>query len=52
MRVILHAPEIRERLRNQGMEPVGDTPEAFDAFIKSEIAKWSKVVKQSGIKPD
>ncbi|MGZ5154754.1 MAG: tripartite tricarboxylate transporter substrate binding protein, partial [Burkholderiales bacterium] len=35
-----------------GMEPVGNTPEEFDAYIKSEIAKWSKVVKQAGIKAD
>ena len=27
-------------------------PEEFDAFIRSEIAKWSKVVKQAGLKPD
>jgi tripartite-type tricarboxylate transporter receptor subunit TctC len=52
MRAILQAPDTRERLLKQGMEPVGNTPEEFDAYIKSEIAKWSKVVKQAGIKAD
>jgi tripartite-type tricarboxylate transporter receptor subunit TctC len=49
---ILHMPEMRARLLAQGFEPVGNTPEEFDAYIKSELVKWSKVVKQAGIKPD
>ncbi len=52
IRAILQAPDTRERFLKQGLEPAGNTPEAFDAYIRSEIAKWSKVVKQSGIKPD
>ncbi|MGZ5162094.1 MAG: Bug family tripartite tricarboxylate transporter substrate binding protein [Burkholderiales bacterium] len=52
IRAILQAPDTRERLLKQGMEPVGNTPEEFDAYIKSEIAKWSKVVKLAGIKAD
>jgi tripartite-type tricarboxylate transporter receptor subunit TctC len=52
MRAILHMPETRERFLKQGLEPVGNTPEEFDAYIRSEIAKWSKVVKQTGIKAD
>jgi len=49
---ILHKPDMKERLLAQGFEPVGNTPAEFDAYIRSEIAKWSKVVKQAGIKPD
>jgi len=34
------------------MEPIGSTPEQFDALIRSEMEKWAKVVKQSGAKVD
>ena len=49
---ILQTPEFRERQISQGLEPVGSTPEYFTEFIKTEIAKWGKVVKQAGIKLD
>ena len=43
---------MRERLASQGAEPVGDTPEQFAAYIKSEIARWAVVVKASGAKAE
>ncbi len=46
------APEIRDRMSAEGAEFVGDTPEQFTAFIKSEIGKWGKAVKASGAKPE
>ncbi len=49
---ILQLPEVRERQISQGVEPVGSTPEYFADFIKTEISKWGKVVKQAGIKLD
>ena len=49
---IMQLPEIRERQISQGLEPVGSTPEFFAEFIKTEIAKWGKVVKQAGIRLD
>ncbi|MDB5922146.1 MAG: hypothetical protein JWN13_1082 [Betaproteobacteria bacterium] len=52
IRGILHKPDMKERLLAQGFEAVGNTPGEFDAYIRSEIVKWSKVVKQAGIKPD
>src|SRR5580765_6143162 len=42
---ILAQPEFRERLQAQGFDPVGSSPEEFRAFIRSEIAKWGKVVR-------
>ena len=44
--------DLKERMTQVGMEPVGSTPEQFEAFIRSEIEKWSKVVKASGAKVD
>jgi tripartite-type tricarboxylate transporter receptor subunit TctC len=46
---ILETKEIRERFTALGAEPVGGTPEQFRAFIASEIEKWARVVKASGM---
>jgi tripartite-type tricarboxylate transporter receptor subunit TctC len=46
----LNAPDIRERLLSQSTEPAGGTPEAFAAFIRSEHARWGRVIRESGIK--
>jgi tripartite-type tricarboxylate transporter receptor subunit TctC len=48
----LAAPDIREKFAAQSVEISGNTPEEFDAVIRAEIAKWSKVVKASGAKAD
>lgn len=45
---VITSPDLRDRLAAEGAEPVGNTPEAFAAFIKSELAMWSKAVKQAG----
>ena len=49
---ILGVAETRDKLLAQGFEPVGSTPDEFGAYIKSEIAKWGKVVKTAGIKAE
>ncbi|MDB5808874.1 MAG: bug [Betaproteobacteria bacterium] len=49
---ILHTSEMRERLATLGAEPVGNKPEEFAAFVKSEIPKYAKVIKASGAKVD
>ncbi len=47
----LKMPEVKKRLAEQGADPVGSTPEEYEAFVRSEIAKWLKVVKEAGIQP-
>jgi tripartite-type tricarboxylate transporter receptor subunit TctC len=48
---ILATPEMKERfLTTIGGDPVGGTPEQFAADIKSDIARWAKIVNDSGIK--
>jgi len=46
------APDVRSALINQGAEPAGDTPEEFSALVRSDLAKWAKIVKDTGAKPD
>lgn len=45
---ILRQPDVKAQLTKQGAQPVGDTPEAFAAFINREIPRWAEVVKTSG----
>ena len=49
---ILHLRDVVERLESQGAEPLGSTPEEFAAYIRSETAKWAKVVRESGAKAE
>jgi tripartite-type tricarboxylate transporter receptor subunit TctC len=49
---ILNMPELRERTRSQGIELGTSTPEEFAALIKSDIATWSKVINDLGVKMD
>jgi tripartite-type tricarboxylate transporter receptor subunit TctC len=49
---ILRAPDTMARLASDGAEVVANTPEEFDAFIRAEAAKWAKVVKAAGIRPE
>jgi tripartite-type tricarboxylate transporter receptor subunit TctC len=48
----LKVPSVRDSLASQGAEPVGSTPEEYDSFVRSEIAKWAKVCKEAGIQPE
>ena len=49
---ILNQPEVRERIVADGSEPAGTTPEEFRAFLVADVAKWAKLVQESGAKLD
>lgn len=49
---ILQAPEVHNVFVSEGAEPVGNKPEEFAAIIRSETAKWAKVIRAAGIKAD
>ena len=49
---IINSPELKERLKAEGSDPVGNSPEQFAAFLRSEVAKWAKVIKVAGVKPE
>ncbi len=48
---MLAEPEARARFAQLGLDTVGSSPDALAAVIKSDIAKWSGVIKEAGIKP-
>jgi tripartite-type tricarboxylate transporter receptor subunit TctC len=47
----LNVPEVKERMAGQGLFVVANTPEQFAVFVKTEIPRWAKVVKDAGVKP-
>jgi len=49
---VVKLPDIRDRFLSLGGEPVGSTPEQFGAFFRNEVAKWGKVVRESGARAD
>jgi len=48
----LAAPDMQDRLVAAGIQPVGNTPEQFGQFIKSETVRFAQVIKEAGIKPE
>lgn len=46
---VLHQPDLRQRMSGEGAEAAPTTPEEFAAYIKSEVSKWAKVVRESGV---
>jgi tripartite-type tricarboxylate transporter receptor subunit TctC len=51
-RQALQAPEVMARFKELGAQPVGSTPEDFDALIRRELTVWADVVRRSGVKPN
>jgi tripartite-type tricarboxylate transporter receptor subunit TctC len=48
----LEEPKVRKKMLDLGSDPAGDTPEEFARFIREDQAKWSKLMKEAGIKPE
>lgn len=44
------SPEVIQKLRNLGTEPFTSTPEEADRYVRAEIQKWAKIIRQSGAK--
>jgi tripartite-type tricarboxylate transporter receptor subunit TctC len=49
---VLRTPEMRERLAQQGVDPIVDSPEEFSAYVRAEMERWGRVVRASGTKLD
>ncbi len=52
LRKIGQTPQIRNLLLSQGADPVSNTPAEFRAYLHSELAKWAKVIQDTGVKPE
>ena len=49
---VMQQPDLKQRLASLGADPLTSTPEEFSTYLRSEIDKWAKVVKASGMKVD
>ena len=50
--LIIRRPETRERFLQLDIEPVGSTPAVFTRFMRDEVVKWGKVIKEANVKPE
>ena len=49
---MLQRPDVRARFAAEGIEALGSTPEEFGTYIKSEIERWSRVIKAAHVRPE
>lgn len=49
---ILNSPEVKDRFAKQGVEVRTSTPEQFGEFVRAEVGRWAKVIKEAGIRAD
>jgi tripartite-type tricarboxylate transporter receptor subunit TctC len=47
---VLELPDVRERMGTLGLDPAGGTPEAFARFVKEDIARWAKVLREANVR--
>jgi len=48
----IHSPELKPRIEQQDMEPTGPSAEAFNKMYCAELARWTKVAKDAGLKAE
>jgi tripartite-type tricarboxylate transporter receptor subunit TctC len=48
----IQTPEMKEQLTLQAFDAVGGSPQQFSDYVKTEVVKWARVVKETGAKPD
>jgi tripartite-type tricarboxylate transporter receptor subunit TctC len=48
----LALPDVRERMLGAGLEAVGNTPEEFAAFVKTDLQHWARLIEQTGIRAE
>ena len=49
---VLQIPEVQERLAQQGIDRVGNSPEQAAVYLRSEIVKWGKVIRSANLRVD
>ena len=52
LRMIIDDPKIKARLAAIGFDAFSSTPEELDRFVRDDLAKWTKWVKEAGIQPE
>ena len=48
----LKRDDVRQQLANLGVEPVGGTPEDFATYLRADIAKWTRLIKETGLRAE
>ena len=48
---MLRAADMKQRMAELGADPGGNTPDEFGAFVRAEMARWGKVIREKGIRP-
>jgi tripartite-type tricarboxylate transporter receptor subunit TctC len=49
MQIALHSPEVGKRMQDVSMPPSPTTRQEFDQFVRNEIARWARVIREAGI---
>jgi putative tricarboxylic transport membrane protein len=52
LRKIIDSPDVKSKLGNVGFEAFSSSPDEFEGFVKVQLGKWGKMVKDAGIQPE